>query len=327
MEKTIVENSGVPFYSVPAGKMRRHISVKNIFDVVKILIGFASSFFLLAKTQPALLFSKGGYVSVPPCWAAKILKIPVITHESDMDPGLATRLNGEIASRICVSWEDSPKFYPEGLRHKVVVTGNPVREEILHGQASKARSLLQIDEGLPVLLVLGGSQGASRINSIIRTLKDRLTSRCFIIHQTGGDTAEIPAGNEIKPGRYVSFPYIGKELPDYFAAADIVISRAGANTLCELAALEKPSILIPLSGGGTRGDQLSNAAYFESNGASIVFSGGNPEPDLIYKETIRLIDDPDLRREMGKSAGNLFVKDAGETIARMLIEYMEMVQC
>ncbi|GMO49996.1 MAG: undecaprenyldiphospho-muramoylpentapeptide beta-N-acetylglucosaminyltransferase [Treponemataceae bacterium] len=281
MDRDLVEKSGKAdrFYGIPSGKLRRYISFRTIPDIFRVLAGFFSAVFLLVKLKPAFLFSKGGYVSVPPCFAAKLLGIPVFTHECDFSPGLATRLNSRAASRVFVSYEGTRDFFPVDARERIVVTGNPVRAEFYEADALRGRELLGIPAApsKPVLLALGGSSGSQQINALVRETLPRLTEHFVVIHQTGYNTEnDAPFAHCLSDAghSYIAFPFIHEGMCDVIAASDVVVSRAGANSLSECAALKKPLVLIPLSGAGTRGDQVENAEFYAKNNAAIALSGG-----------------------------------------------------
>ncbi|MEW5815722.1 MAG: undecaprenyldiphospho-muramoylpentapeptide beta-N-acetylglucosaminyltransferase [Spirochaetota bacterium] len=311
IERKFIEDAGIPFISIPSGKLRRYFSLKNILDIIKVTFGFFAALAVLIKLKPVLVFSKGGYVSVPPVWAAKLLGIPVITHESDLDPGLATRINSLFADLILVSYEETKKYMPPGRLSRISVTGNPVRAEILGGDSEKGRKILGIPPGLPLLLVLGGSQGASQINSLIGQIIGELVKHCYTLHQMG-EAGFIKSTDN----RYITFAFIQEELPHFIAAADLIVSRAGANSLWEMSVLGKPSILIPLS-GGSRGDQLKNAGVFLRRGAAVVMTGDVNGENLL-KEIVGLLHDGRRLKRMGEQARTIGNTDAAEKITEII---------
>lgn len=275
-DRDIVEKSGScnKFYGISSGKLRRYFSFQNFIDIFKIGIGFISSFFLLLKLKPLFVFSKGGFVSVPPVIAAKLLKIPVYTHECDFSPGLATKINSKFAKKILLSFKSTMDFFTGPIKEKLIVTGNPVRPVFYNASPEKGKSFIGYDSKInkkPILLVMGGSLGAVQINSLVKENLSWLKEHFFIVHQTGKQWAQ-----ELMPlldADYHPFPFIYNEMPDVVAAADIIFSRAGSNSLWECAVSKKPLILVPFSGSGTRGDQVENAAFFEKNEAAIVLGG------------------------------------------------------
>ena len=278
-DREMVEAAGlsIEFRGVPSGKLRRYFSLKNLTDVFKIAAGFVSSIFILKKIKPDVLFSKGGFASVPPCYAARFLKIPVVTHESDFSPGLATKLNAKVAARILLSYSETEDLLPEAARAKCAVAGNPVRARFFAASSERGRAFIGVRKSCPVLLVLGGSTGAESVNLLVLSCLKELCARFVVVHQTGGKTENAPADTlaaaaELKrEGRYFEFSFIAAEMPDVLAAADLVVSRAGAGAVWECAAAGKPMLLIPLAKGSSRGDQIENAEWFARRGAAVVF--------------------------------------------------------
>lgn len=314
MEKGIVEQTGVPFFSVPAGKLRRYFSLLNFVDLFKIVGGFFRSLWLLKIHKVDILFSKGGFVSVPPVVAGKILKIPVVTHDSDLDPGLATRINSRFADKILVPYKESVKNFSSSRR--VVVTGNPVRREILDGDAEEGRRIFNVPEGKKILLVLGGSLGALQINNLIFSIAERLVSGYYIVHQMGLQTYKK---SELEG--YITVPFLTYELPHILAAADLVVSRAGAGTLWESGVRGKASILIPLGTGSSRGDQIRNAEFFAEHGAAEVMKG-DVTPQALFDRIAALMDDEARRSTMGQAARSVCIPGAAEKIAGIVTEYL-----
>jgi UDP-N-acetylglucosamine--N-acetylmuramyl-(pentapeptide) pyrophosphoryl-undecaprenol N-acetylglucosamine transferase len=310
---------------VPSGKLRREFSLENAVDAFRVLAGYAASRRALRKLAPALLFSKGGYVSVPPCAAAASLGIPYFTHESDLTPGLATRLNAKRASRVVLSYEETRALLPASARERAVVAGNPIRPSIRRGDAKRGRALLGVPEGLPLVFFLGGSQGARQINELARACLPALTKAAFVLHQTGAAAGEVAApsaagATSFDGARYRSYPYIRDEMADFLAAADLVVGRAGAGTLWESAALGKPMLLVPLCGAGTRGDQVDNAALFERAGAAISLVGREATPERALRESLALLGDPPRLGRMGDAARSLAGADAASAIADLILE-------
>ena len=279
IEYKIINNLGIDFYSIPSGKLRRYFSFRNFIDIFKISLGFLSSILLLIKLKPDLIFSKGGYVTVPPIVAAKIVKIKSITHESDFDPGLATRINSRFVNKILVPYNETKELISARYRNKVLVTGNPVRKEFFNPNGDKGLEAMGLKNDKPIILVLGGSLGAKQINDLILSDIDYLSSQYYIYHQMG-------EGNfiESKNKNYISTPFITDNMADIIKAADIVISRSGAGAIWEFVTVGTPSLLIPLS-VGSRGDQLRNAEYFRKKGTSLILDGvevnGNSLRDML----------------------------------------------
>ena len=264
IEKKLIEELGIPYYGISSGKLRRYFDLKNFSDPFRVLKGFGQARKLLKQLKPDVVFSKGGFVTVPVVIAAKKCKIPAIIHESDMTPGLANKLCLSSAAKICCNFPETVESLP---KDKAVLTGTPIRQELLAGDKEKGRRFCGFDSSRPVLMVIGGSLGAASVNENVRKILPKLLEEFQVIHLCGkGKTDESLNGT---PG-YVQYEYIKKELPDLFALADIVISRAGANAICEISALNKPNLLIPLSANASRGDQILNARSFERQGYSMV---------------------------------------------------------
>lgn len=264
MERKLIEDTGIPYFGISSGKLRRYIDIKNLTDPFRVIKGFFEAKKLLTSLKPNVVFSKGGFVTVPVVFAAKKLKIPVIIHESDMTPGLANKLSIPSASKICCNFPETIEHLPAG---KAVLTGSPIREDLFTGVKSEGLRLCGFDHEKPVLLVIGGSLGSVVINRAIHQNLKELLKKYQIIHLCGRGNLEKDFKN-IKG--YQQFEYVKKELKHYLACADVVVSRAGANVICELLALRKPNILIPLSLEASRGDQILNAKSFEKQGYSYV---------------------------------------------------------
>jgi len=263
MEKQLIEEQNIPYYGISSGKLRRYKDLRNLTDPFRVIKGYAQSVSLLRKIKPDVVFSKGGFVSVPVVLAAKRLRIPAIIHESDMTPGLANKIAIPAACKVCCNFPETVDYLP---KDKAVLTGTPIRQELLHGNKEHARAYCGFTSDKPVLLVIGGSLGAASVNENVRKILPELLKEFQVIHICGkGKTDE-----SIQLTGYVQYEYVQEQLPDMFALADVVISRAGANAICELAALSKPHLLIPLSAKASRGDQILNARSFERQGYSMV---------------------------------------------------------
>ena len=305
MDKQIVEKAAGPdgnptvdtFFGIPSGKLRRYFSLKNFSDLFRIAGGFFSAFHILRREKPVLLFSKGGFVSVPPCLAARFLHIPVYTHECDFTLGLANRINFKSATCMFVSYEETKNRLTAGEQERVVVTGNPVRPVFYKTDADRGRAFLGVkaesESGKPVLLVLGGSSGARQINELVWDNIDFLCSNFTVVHQTGllnSDENRSSALAEKYADFYKPYNFIYQEMPDVVSAADIILSRAGANSIWEAAVLNKPMVLVPLCGSGTRGDQVDNAEFFRSRGAAEVLLGAEADSEHLQKELTKMLD-------------------------------------
>lgn len=301
LDRSIVEKEGIEYFAIPSGKLRRSITPKNLADAFRVMAGFIAARRLLTSLQPDLLFSKGGYVSVPPCRAAASLGIPYYTHESDTSPGLATRLNAGKAKRILLSWPRTASMLSASLQARVEVVGNPVRLSLFRGDAARGRTLLGAPAALPVIFIAGGSQGSRQVNGIVQAIRPSFAGKAFIVHQTGKELFD-PALNAEKPGSYIALPYIGDEMSDILAATTLVAGRAGAGTVWESAALGKPMVLIPLTGSGTRGDQVENAQMAEMAGAAVCLIGDKATPASVLAALSRYLDDA-AALEKAKHAG------------------------
>lgn len=264
IEKELIEQFGIPYHGISSGKLRRYFSVQNFTDPFRVLKGFGEAKKLIRLLKPDVIFSKGGFVSVPVVVAGKQCKVPVIIHESDMTPGLANKLSIPSAVKVCCNFPETVELLPSD---KAVLTGSPIRQELLEGDAEKARDFTGFTSDKPVILVIGGSLGAVAVNNAVRSNLPELLKDFQIIHLCGRGKLD-PTLNNLNG--YVQYEYIKDELKDLFALTDIVISRAGANAICELLALHKPNLLIPLSANASRGDQILNARSFERQGFSMV---------------------------------------------------------
>ena len=280
IEKKLIEELHIPYYGISSGKLRRYFDVKNFTDPFKVLKGYGQAKKLMKTLKPDVVFSKGGFVSVPVVLAAKHRHIPVIIHESDMTPGLANRLALPSATKVCCNFPETISHLPEG---KAVLTGSPIRQELLKGSKEAALKFCGFSEEKPVLLIIGGSLGAVAVNNAIRGILPDLLKDFQVIHLCG--KGKLDTSLEGTKG-YVQYEYIQDELADLFALADICVSRAGANAICELLALRKPALLIPLSANASRGDQILNADSFKRQGFCEVLKEEDLTPSLLL-ETIQ----------------------------------------
>ena len=316
MDRSLVESAGIEFFGVPSGKLRRYFSVKNFIDIFKIFAGYTASRKILKKKKAVLLFSKGGFVSVPPCAAAASLKIQVFTHESDFSPGLATKINTRFVPKdggIFTAYEDTARFLPEKKRSLITVSGNPVRANFRAADPAKGRKFLGVDENERLLLVLGGSQGAKEINDLVRAALPSLTEVYTVVHQSGPALSwDIPASLKYKP-----YPYIKEEMADVMAACEVVMGRSGAG-IWEWAVTGKPMILLPLRGAGTRGDQIENALFFEKAGAAVVLQSADTRELM---EAVNLFaHNAAVRKNFSDASAKMGEKDGTGIIARILYE-------
>ena len=287
IEKRLIADFDVPYHGISSGKLRRYRDLKNLTDPFRVIKGCHESRKLLKQLRPNVVFSKGGFVTVPVVLAAKSLKIPVVLHESDITPGLANKICKSAASRICCNFPETISYLPEG---KAVLTGSPIRKELLTGSADAARRFCGFTDDKPVILVIGGSTGALAVNQAVRKILPQLLKRFQVIHLCGKGKLD-PDYNNL--AGYRQYEYIKAELADMFALADVVVSRAGANAICEILALNKPNILIPLSAQASRGDQILNAASFEKQGFSTVIQ----EEQLTDETLLSAIENTYLNHE------------------------------
>ena len=279
IERRLTEPLGIPYHAVAAGKLRRYFDWQNFTDVLRVMAGFFQALGLMISNRPHLLFSKGGFVATPVVWAAWLLRVPVIIHESDMTPGLANRLSLPFSRRVCYSFPETLAHLP---KHKAVLTGIPVRDKLLHGDPEQARQWLKFDEDKPLLLVVGGSLGSQVINNAVRDVLQELLGRFNVVHICGAGHIEDTLS---RLSGYRQYEYLDEQLSHLFALTDIVVSRAGATMLFELLALRKPHLLIPLSRKASRGDQILNAESFEQQGYSMVLQ----EESLTGKQLLECI--------------------------------------
>lgn len=319
IERRLIEPQGIPYHAIPAGKLRRYVDLKNVRDLFLVCAGFVKSFFLLHQIRPQIVFSKGGFVSCPLVWAAWLHRIPVIIHESDLTLGLANRLSLPFAAHICYSFPETAAMLPSG---KATHTGIPIRETLLTGEAGKGRELCGFTDTMPIVLVIGGSQGSAAINQAVRKALAGLQEQFQICHLCGA--GNVQEGNSTpKPSQdgntsgYRQFEYVDTELPDLLAMADIVVSRAGATTLFELLALRKPNLLIPLSRRASRGDQVLNAQSFAKQGFSRVLE----EEDLTVASFIEEVQatyhyHQSLIQAMNATSGTQGIERVMEVIQR-----------
>lgn len=284
------------YHPIRTGKLRRYFSLKNFTDPFKVIAGCGDAKKVINKIKPDVLFSKGGFVSVPAVLAASRAKVPVITHESDMTPGLANKIIKHYAAKICVTFPETLKYISGG---KGIAVGSPIRDSLYQGRMENARRLLAFtDNGKPVILIMGGSLGAKAINTAVRNNLDALCKKYNIIHLCGKNNIvnnEVTARNG---GSYRQFEFVSDELPDMLAFADCIISRAGSNAIHEFAALAKPMLLIPLPLSASRGDQIMNAESFKKRGFAVVLDEDGMDDNIFINGVNELF----MRRNQLKQA-------------------------
>ncbi len=282
IEKKLITDFDIPYYGIATGKFRRYLDIKNLTDPFRVIKGFGEARKYLKKINPDIIFSKGGFVSVPVIRAAATLHIPCIIHESDMTPGLANKLCIPVAEKVCCNFPETMSYLP---KEKAVLTGSPIREELTKGDKVAALDMCGFTANKPVILVIGGSLGAASINRAVRDALPKLLTDFQVVHICGKEKIDNML---LHTEGYIQFEYVKAELKDLFALADVVISRAGANSICELLALKKPNLLIPLPAGSSRGDQILNAKSFEAQGYSMVIDDDDLSPDLLTEKVTEL---------------------------------------
>lgn len=280
IERKLIEEYNIPYYGISSGKFRRYLDIKNFTDPFRVVKGYFEARKILKDIKPDIVFSKGGFVTVPVVLAAKSCGIPVIIHESDITPGLANKIAIPAAKKVCVNFPETLNYIP---KDKAVLTGTPIRKELFAGNKIKGLDFCGFTANKPVIMIIGGSTGSKTINDVIRGMLPTLLRDYQIIHLCGKGNLD-PKLENVKG--YAQFEYIKNELSDLYAASTLVISRAGANVICELLALRIPNILIPLGQKASRGDQILNAESFEQQGYSYVLK----EEDLSVSSLMEAIE-------------------------------------
>lgn len=275
IEKELIEAFHIPYHGISSGKLRRYFSLQNFTDPFRVLKGLGEAKKLVRELKPDVIFSKGGFVSVPVVLAGKRAKVPVIIHESDMTPGLANKLAIPSATKVCCNFPETLENLP---KEKAILTGSPIRQELLSGNKIAAMEMCGFSADKPVILVIGGSLGSVAVNTAVRAALPELLEDFQVVHLCGKGKLDESLVNT---KGYKQFEYVKNELRDIFAMSTLVISRAGANAICELLALRKPNLLIPLSANASRGDQILNARSFERQGFSTVL-----EEEDVTKESL-----------------------------------------
>ena len=298
IEKKLIEDMNIPYYGISTGKLRRYFDLKNISDPFRVLKGIHEAREILKKIRPDIIFSKGGFVAVPVALAASNLKIPLLIHESDMTPGLANRICIPYAVKVCCNFPETRDSLPEG---KAFVTGTPIRQELLHGDADAGREFCGFNREKPVLMVIGGSQGSVFVNTKIREALPELLKNWQVVHLCG--KGNLDDSLDHTPS-YRQYEYIKEQLPDLFAMADVVVSRAGANAICEISALAKPNLLIPLGTNASRGDQILNARSFEKQGYSMVLEEENLTEESLLEGVGKLYENRETYRKAMQSSSH-----------------------
>ncbi len=321
-DKNLLIENDIKFIQAPAGKIRRYFSLLNIFDFFKTFTGIFKAIWSIFFIFPDVVFSKGGYASFPALFAARILGVPVVIHESDSIPGRTSLWSAKFAKRIAISYDEAIKYFP---KEKTALTGNPIRKEMRIPQKNGAHEFLKLKKTMPVIVILGGSSGAQRINNIILEALPHLVDKYQIIHQTGKknikevkQTASVILNGNPNAENYKPFPYLNSLAMKMVAGiADIIITRAGS-ALFEIALWGVPSIVIPIPEEISR-DQLKNAFTYMHTGAGLVIEEGNLAPNVLVSNIDRLMQNEKERDSMRKAAKNFAKPDAAEKIAKEII--------
>lgn len=322
LDAKILRDEEIAFISIPAGKIRRYFSLRNFTDIFLTMAGIGKALWYVYRKIPDVVFAKGGYASFPTIIAARMLGIQVMIHESDSVPGLVTRWASKFAHKIAISFPDSAQFFPE---KKIILVGNPIRRGVIGGNEDEARDLFKIAEDIPVLLVLGGSQGAQVINDVVLEALPELIKKYHVIHQTGEKNlpeiigrATIILENHPYKDRYLPFGFLDTaELRSASYISSLIISRSGGN-IFEIAAWVKPSILIPIK-SSAQDHQRSNAYQYANTGAAIVIEEENLAPHILRAQIDKIVGDTELQKTMSSAAKAFSRPDAAKIVAEEII--------
>lgn len=324
-EKALFEN-GIVYIHIPAGKMRRYASLQNIIDAFITLTGIFRATFTLFRIYPDVIVSKGGYASVPTVLAARLLRIPIIIHESDAKPGRANLLAGKFATKIAISFDTAAQYFPKNVQNKIARTGIPIRKALMRVEAEGARQYLALESNIPTILILGGSQGAVKINEMVLSSLPDLVAFANIIHQTGSANfksvqavSNVVLGKNPNASRYHPINYLDQMSMQRSAGiADVIVSRAGATAIAEIGLWKKPAILIPIPESVSH-DQRTNAYAYAHTGAAVVLEEENLVPHLFVAEIQRIVKDPELSSRMSKAAEGFTDPDAARVLAHEVL--------
>ena len=303
IEVGMMEKIGIPFVGVHCGKLRRYFSWKNFVDFLKVPTGVFQSYKALKEFSADIVFSKGGYVAVPVVIAASFLKIPVISHESDVSPGLANKISFKFSKQICLSFEETKSFLSKSELKKSVVTGNPVREGILTGDKERGHKFTGLDSHRPIILVMGGSLGAKQINDLVRDSLNELLKRYQVVHIAGKGNLDLGAHKE----GYRQYEFLDEPLKDIYAMSEMVLSRGGANSLFELALMQKKVLIIPLATNASRGEQIANAQVFVRKFGWSMISGNITTSEFL--KTIDYAFNNNINKSAKVTNGTSFIVD------------------
>lgn len=311
-EEFLIKNTDWQFHKIKSGKLRRYFSLKNYWDMVNIVIGYFQSLILLAGVRPKVIVSAGSYVSVPVIWAGWLLRIPSLSHQLDLKIGLANTLVMKVVKKITVGFWETKQLL--GL-DKAVVTGNPIREEVLDGDKNKARQYFNFQNNVKTVLIMGGGTGSEAVNNVVIEILPELIKKYQIIHLTGVGKK----GSDISNPRYRSFELLGSKMSLAYAAADLIVSRAGLSTLSEISALEKASIIIPLPDS----PQIQNAHYFDKHQAIIAINQNRLNNESLLNDICSYLDNDLAREKLGVNMKKLYVPEAADKIAEQVISLIK----
>lgn len=325
LEDEIMGRENIPIRNIPVGKLRRYFSLANLIDPFRVLGGIFKSLWLLLFHMPDAVFSKGGYASFPVVVAAWVYRIPVMIHESDSNPGLANSMLGKFADRVAVAYPEAEKYFPAA---QVVLTGNPLREDINQGDAARARQSLGFTESRKTIFIWGGSQGAKSINERVLRILPQLMHKYQVIHQTGENNFEEvermagELGFKVGHDGYYAAPFFREDLKDILAVSDLVISRAGSTSIAEIAANRKPAIIIPLE--SSAGDhQRMNAYSLARIGGCIVMEENNMGEHMLLEKIDEILSDEALAKRLADNIATFYHPDATERIAQGILGMIE----
>lgn len=317
----VIANSSIPIKTIKAYKLRRYWSVDNIVDLINLPIGAIQAFFQVYSFMPDVVFSKGGYASFSVVLAAWFFRIPIIIHESDSIAGLANIIEGKMANRVAISFAEAKNYFS---KKKIIFTGNPVREEIFQGDRDRAIEEFGLKRDLPTILILGGSQGAQKINNIVLEALVKIITKAQVIHVCGVDNYEdvkktISDFGLTNIESYHLYPFLLNNLNDAYAISDLIISRAGANNIAEIINLNKPVVLVPLP-NSAGAHQLKNAYYYSSKGAALLLDETNLTPNMLYDAVFGILDNKSKQVQMIRAARQLMSLNAAQTIAEEIVK-------
>lgn len=323
-EKALFEN-GITYIYTPAGKLRRYFSLLNVTDFFVTLLGTLSALVTLFRLYPDVVMSKGGYGSMPTTFAARLLGIPVVIHESDSKPGRANLFAAKWAKKIAISFDDAAAFFPKKAQNKIARTGIPIRKALMRLEPEGARQYLGLEQNVPTIVILGGSQGAMRINEAVLSALPDLVLFANVIHQTGQTNfksvesiAQVVLAQSTNASRYHPVGFLNEvSLQRAAGVADLIVSRAGASSIAEIGLWKKPAILIPIPEAISH-DQRTNAYSYARTGAAIVLEEENLAPHLLVSEARRVLTDQALAKKMAASAAGFTDPDAAAILARAL---------